>query len=82
MLWINILYKGDKQMSIEQNVDKLREMREKSGKGQQKFSKLIGISEARYQNYEKGRRNLPINIAKKIALTLKVNWWELYEVKQ
>lgn len=66
-------------MSIEQNVDKLRFLREKSGMGQFRFSKLLEISEARYQNYERGRRTLPVRIAKKIAPILKVKWWELYE---
>ena len=66
-------------MSIAQNVDKLKMLREKSGLSQDKLAKIIGISQARYQNYEKGRRNLPIELARSMADIFDVNWWELYE---
>lgn len=66
-------------MSIVQNVDKLKMLREKSGLSQEKLAKTIGISQARYQNYEKGRRNMPIKLARTMADIFEVNWWELYE---
>ncbi|QUY64268.1 helix-turn-helix transcriptional regulator [Helcococcus kunzii] len=66
-------------MSIEQNVDKLYKMRIYSNLSQNSIAKKINISESRYQNYEKGRRNLPISLSRKIAKIFKVNWWELYE---
>lgn len=66
-------------MSIEQNVDKLYRLRIEIGLSQAKLAKYVNISESRYQNYEKGRRNLPVSLSKKIGKILKVNWWELYE---
>lgn len=66
-------------MSIEQNVDKLYRLRIEIGLSQGKLAKAIGISESRYQNYEKGRRNMPIELARSIANIFNVNWWELYE---
>lgn len=66
-------------MSIEQNVDKLHMMRNYAKVSQNTLAKKVGISESRYQNYEKGRRNLPISLSKKIAKIFKINWWELYE---
>ena len=66
-------------MSIVQNVDKLKVLREKTGLSQEKLAKTIGISQARYQNYEKGKRNMPIELARSMADIFKVNWWELYE---
>ena len=66
-------------MSIVQNVDKLKILREKVGLSQLSLAKQISISESRYQNYEKGRRNLPVSVSKKIAKIFKINWWELYE---
>lgn len=66
-------------MSIVQNVDKLKVLREKTGLSQGKLAKAIGISESRYQNYEKGRRNMPIELARSMADIFEVNWWELYE---
>ena len=66
-------------MSIVQNVDKLKGLRERTGLSQEKLAKAIGISEARYQHYEKGRRNMPIELARSMADIFEVNWWELYE---
>lgn len=66
-------------MSIEQNVDKLKMLREKTGLSQEKLAKTIGISQARYQNYEKGKRNMPIKLARSMSDIFDVNWWELYE---
>lgn len=66
-------------MSIIQNVDKLKEFREKTGLSQDKLAKAIGISQARYQNYEKGKRNMPIKLARSMADIFEINWWELYE---
>lgn len=65
-------------MSI-QNVDKLRKLREEKGLSQNRLAKIIGISGTRYQNYEKGIRKLPVEIAKVISKTLEINWWEIYE---
>ena len=73
------LLEQSKNMSIVQNVDKLKELREKTGLSQDKLAKTIGISQARYQNYEKGKRNMPIELAKSMADIFEVNWWELYE---
>lgn len=66
-------------MSIEQNVDKLKRLREKHGLSQSILAKKINISESRYQNYERGRRNLPVDVAKSLANIFENNWWELYE---
>lgn len=65
-------------MSI-QNVDKLKKLREEKGLSQNKLAKIIGISGTRYQNYEKGIRKLPVEIAKIISKELEINWWEIYE---
>lgn len=60
-------------------MDQLKKFRENAGLSKRDLSKLIGIKEARYGHYEKGRRELPVEIAKDIGKALGINWWELYE---
>lgn len=60
-------------------MKKLKVIRENAGLTARELSRLIGIKEARYGHYEKGRRELPVSIAKKIGKVLKINWWEIYE---
>lgn len=60
-------------------MERLKEIREKTGLSRRELSKRIGIKEARYGHYENGRRELPVSIAKKIGKVLKIRWWEIYE---
>lgn len=60
-------------------MERLKEIREKTGLSRRELSKLVGIKEARYGHYENGRRELPVSIAKKIGEILNINWWEIYE---
>ena len=60
-------------------MERLKEIRERTGLSRRELSKLVGIKEARYGHYENGRRELPVSIAKKIGEILNINWWEIYE---
>ena len=60
-------------------MEKLKEIRENAGLSRRDLSRLIGVKEARYGHYEIGRRELPVEIAKKIGKVLEINWWEIYE---
>ncbi|MDU5466360.1 MAG: helix-turn-helix transcriptional regulator [Peptoniphilus harei] len=60
-------------------MEKLKEIRENAGLTARELSRLIGVKEGRYGHYENGRRELPVNIAKKIGKVLEINWWEIYE---
>lgn len=60
-------------------MERLKEIRERTGLSRRELSRLIGIKEARYGHYENGRRELPVSIAKKIGEILNINWWEIYE---
>lgn len=42
-------------------------LREKRNISQVKMANILGISPQRYHQYEKGKRTMPIDIAKKIA---------------
>ena len=39
---------------------------------------LVGTSGASICRYEKGERQMSVEVAKKIAAVLKVRWWRLY----
>lgn len=48
-------------------MNRLEELRKKNNLSQGEFAKAIGISTPRYHMYEKGKRTIPEDIAKKIA---------------
>lgn len=60
-------------------MKKLTQLRLKKEVTQEELGKAIGVSEKTISTYETGRRNLPVDKAKKIGEYFKVNWWELYE---
>lgn len=59
-------------------MDSLKNIREKNKLSQTDFAKRIGISIQRYNSYEKGRRNIPLYIAKKIAIEFNVSLDEIF----
>ncbi len=60
-------------------MKKLIQLRLKKEVTQEKLGKAIGVSEKTISTYETGRRNLPVDKAKKIGEYFQVNWWQLYE---
>lgn len=60
-------------------MKKLTQLRLKKEVTQEELGKAIGVSEKTISTYETGRRNLPVDKAKKIGEYFKVDWWELYE---
>lgn len=60
-------------------MKKLTQLRLKKEVTQEELGKAIGVSEKTISTYETGRRNLPVDKAKKIGEYFKVNWWQLYE---
>lgn len=60
-------------------MKKLTQLRLKKEVTQEELGKAIGVSEKTISTYETGRRNLPVDKAKKIGDYFQVNWWELYE---
>lgn len=60
-------------------MKKLTQLRLKKEITQEELGKAIGVSEKTISTYETGRRNLPVDKAKKIGDYFQVNWWELYE---
>lgn len=60
-------------------MKKLTQLRLKKEITQEELGKAIGVSEKTISTYETGRRNLPVDKAKKIGEYFQVNWWELYE---
>lgn len=59
-------------------MDSLKNIREKNKLTQTEFAKRIGISVQRYNSYEKGRRNIPLEIAKKIAIEFNASLDEIF----
>ena len=57
----------------------LKECREKAGLSQKDLAEKVGLKQQRYNHYERGRRELPVSIAKKISDVLEIDWWKLYE---
>lgn len=57
----------------------LKEYRERAGLSQTDLAKRIGLKQQRYNHYERGRREIPVPIAKRIGEVLGINWWDLYE---
>ena len=43
------------------------------------LAERVGTSEATISRYENGKRNLPVDMAKKIAEVLNIQWWKLYD---
>ena len=43
------------------------------------LAERVGTSEATISRYENGKRNLPVDMAKKIAEILNIQWWKLYD---
>lgn len=60
-------------------MKKLTQLRLKKEVTQEELGKAIGVSEKTISTYETGRRNLPVDKAKKIGKYFKFNWRELYE---
>lgn len=60
-------------------MKKLTQLRLKKEVTQEELGKAIGVSEKTISTYETGRRNLPVDKAKKIGEYFQVNWWQLYE---
>lgn len=60
-------------------MKKLTQLRLKKKVTQEELGKVIGVSEKTISTYETGRRNLPVDKAKKIGEYFQVNWWLLYE---
>ena len=60
-------------------MKKITQLRLKKEVTQEELGKAIGVSEKTISTYETGRRNLPVDKAKKIGEYFKFDWWELYE---
>lgn len=60
-------------------MKKITQLRLKKEVTQEELGKAIGVSEKTISTYETGRRNLPVDKAKKIGEYFQVNWWQLYE---
>ncbi len=58
---------------------KLFEMRTEKGFSQKMLGDAVGVTYQAISHYEKGRRALPVELAKKIGQTLGVDWWRIYE---
>lgn len=57
----------------------LKEYREKAGLSQKDLAEKVGLKQQRYNHYERGRRELPVSVAKEIGRILEIDWWKLYE---
>lgn len=57
----------------------LKEYREKVGLSQKDLAEKVGLKQQRYNHYERGRRELPVSVAKEIGRILEIDWWKLYE---
>lgn len=58
---------------------RLLEFRLKKGYSQKELGDAVGLSYQAISHYEKGRRELPVSVAKKIGEVLDIDWWILYE---
>lgn len=58
---------------------KLKEIRLEKNFSQKMLGDAVGLSYQAISHYEKGRRELPVSVAKKIGEVLEVDWWILYE---
>lgn len=57
----------------------LKEYRENAGLSQKDLAEKVGLKQQRYNHYERGRRELPVSVAKEIGRILEIDWWKLYE---
>lgn len=57
----------------------LREMRDDRNLTQEEVAKLSGISRTHYTQIEIGRKTPSVDVAKRIAKTLKFNWVIFFE---
>lgn len=57
----------------------LKEYRGKAGLSQKDLAEKVGLKQQRYNHYERGRRELPVSVAKEIGRILEIDWWKLYE---
>ena len=62
-------------MGVGENLTKIKE---KYGFTDRQMAKIAGIHETRYNHYKKGRRNMPVQIAKIYAKALDVTLDEIY----
>lgn len=58
---------------------RIYEVRTEKGFSQRMLGDAIGVTYQAISHYEKGRRALPIELAKKMGVVLGVDWWLLYE---
>ena len=66
-------------MQIKNNTKKIRKSKGMTAK---ELSEMLNMPTPTLSQYEQDRRRMPIEVAVEISKILKVNWWELYEVKQ
>lgn len=60
-------------------MKKLKDIRKSRNITQQELAARLGITQVTLCRYETGNRKLPVEMAKKIASILSVNWYDLYE---
>lgn len=60
-------------------ISVLEEQRRKAGLTQEEVAVVAGVTYQAIGHYEGGRRKLPIEVAKKIAPLLGVDWPQLFE---
>ena len=58
---------------------RLKELRIKKDITVKRICRELNISTRCYYYYESGERKLSPEMAKKVALIIGVNWWELYD---
>ena len=56
----------------------LEETRKSAGYSQSEFSKLLGIAQSTYCQYERGKRAVPVEVAKRICQKLNVAEAEIF----
>lgn len=60
-------------------MNRLKEYRKNACLSQKDLAEKAGLKQQRYNHYERGRRELPVSMAKKIGKILEIDWWKLYE---
>lgn len=66
-------------MQIKNNT---RNIRKSKGMTAKELSEMLNMPTPTLSQYEQDRRRMPIEVAVEISKILKLNWWELYEVKE
>lgn len=60
-------------------MNHLKYYRLKLNLSQKDLAEKVGLKQQRYNHYERGRRELPVSVAKEIGRILEIDWWKLYE---